>query len=35
MADPRALHQFRFDNNLTDKNLFVGQIRKLKNSVLC
>lgn len=27
MADPRAFISFDFDNNLTDKNLFVGQIK--------
>ena len=27
MADPRAVITFDFDNNLTEKNLFVGQIK--------
>lgn len=27
MADPRAFISFDFDNNLADKNLFVGQIK--------
>ena len=27
MADPRAFISFDFDHNLTDKNLFVGQIK--------
>ena len=27
MADPRAFISFDFDNNLTDKNLLVGQIK--------
>ena len=27
MADPRAFISFDYDNNLTDKNLFVGQIK--------
>ena len=27
MADPRAFISFDFDNNLTDKTLFVGQIK--------
>ena len=27
MADPRAFISFDFDNNLTSKNLFVGQIK--------
>jgi hypothetical protein len=27
MADPRAFISFDFDNNLTEKNLFVGQIK--------
>ena len=27
MADPRAFVSFDFDNNLTSKNLFVGQIK--------
>ena len=27
MADPRAFISFDFDNNLTHKNLFVGQIK--------
>ena len=27
MADPRAFISFDFDNNLTDKHLFVGQIK--------
>lgn len=27
MADPRAFVSFDYDNNLSDKNLFVGQIK--------
>ena len=27
MADPRAFISFDFDHNLTEKNLFVGQIK--------
>ena len=27
MTDPRAFLSFDYDNNLTDKNLFVGQIK--------
>ena len=27
MADPRAFISFDYDNNLSDKNLFVGQIK--------
>lgn len=27
MAEPRAFISFDYDNNLTDKNLFVGQIK--------
>ena len=27
MADPRAFISFDFDKNLTDKNLFIGQIK--------
>ena len=30
MADPRAFISFDFDNNLTEKTLFVGQIKNSK-----
>ena len=30
MADPRAFISFDFDNNLSDKNLFVGQVKNSK-----
>ncbi len=32
MADPRAFISFDFDNNLMDKYLFVGQIKRSRGA---
>ena len=34
MTNPRAFISFDYDNNLTEKTLFVGQIKKLNDPVL-